>query len=222
MLWYGAYNYVVIIYGCSVFSYWLCFLHSSDFPMQERSSVQLNTHQSTVHRKVHIWCCVRMNCLAARAIKPISFAYCHEHMWCGSSSLGDFSSSMCMQFWHHGVSLLAPSHLRSPLEVGFFPYCLIFLGLLLPLVPHGCMMIQQTGIFKLFKVPWSPCNVSISFGTFSFTLGLLWYRLSSVLWNKNKRNITTSLVKGNVEKFLDTRALGNLLYIIRRRSWSTY
>ena len=43
-----------------------------------------------------------------RAIKPIPLAYCHEHMWCWSSSLGDFSSSMCGHFWNHGVSLLAP------------------------------------------------------------------------------------------------------------------
>jgi hypothetical protein len=48
--------------------------------MQEGSSIELNAHQSTVHKKVYICCCARMKCLAARAIKPIPLAYSHEHI----------------------------------------------------------------------------------------------------------------------------------------------
>ena len=189
MLWYGACNYVIINYVCSVFSHWLCFHHSSDFSMQEDSSIQLNTHQSTVHRKVYVCCCGgRMHCLAARAIKPIPLAYCHEHMWCWSSSLGDFSSSMCGHFWHHGVSLLAPLHLCSPLGVGFPPLLTFF-----SCCYHWFPMYDDSTKRNSHAILMASTSLECFhfFWNIAFTLGLLRYsRLSTVLWNKsNKENI---------------------------------
>ena len=120
-------------------------------------------------------------------------SYCYEHMWCLSSSLSDFNSSMCGHFWHHDFSLVVIT--GSPF-----------------------MKIQQTGIFMLFSVPWPPCNVSLSFGSFAFTLGLLRYsRRSTALWNKGKGNIVGPW---NKERVKSTIHLCNILFQIEYTTFS--
>ena len=137
MLWYDAYDDVIINYVCSAFSHQLCFHHSSDFSMQEGNSIQLNMHQSTVHRKVYIVAVGVCIVLLQEQLNQFRLlSYCYEHMWCWSSSLGDFSSSMCGNFlesWSQFACLFA-SLLSIRGELPPTVAC-IFL-LLLPLVPH--------------------------------------------------------------------------------------
>ena len=120
------------------------------------------------------------------------------------------ANSACLLPWAHVMLIKQPRRLQqfsvwaylvswsqfactfaSLLSIrGGFPTIAYIFLLLLPLVPH-VWWFNKTEISCYFNgLNLHGRNVSISFGTFAFTLGLLRYsRLSTVLWNKNKGNI---------------------------------
>ena len=124
---------MIINYVCSVFSHWLCFHHSSNYSMQEDSSIQLNTHQSTVHRKVYVCCCGgRMHCCLAapaKAEQSSQFRLLIAMSTCDVDQAAlATSAAQCVGIFGIMESiLLAPLHLCSPLVVGVgFPPLLTF------------------------------------------------------------------------------------------------